>query len=175
MTSRPAARLRWGPACRRACATSEGGGRAECRQTAVRRRPGCWRLELGLETRRRLGEKGELPSWRLPEPGRRCFVLAGRLPAPLPGWPIGSQTRMPLSRRGGGIAHQGGRLQISRGWSDGNALGFGRLQSAAARSAVGAAAESCSTVGPLRRARLGARSDRAPGDEKLVSIPDGKA
>lgn len=35
------------------------------------------------------------------------------------------------------------------GWA---ALGFGRLQSAAASSAIGAAAESRSTIGPLRRA-----------------------
>ncbi len=57
------------------------------------------------------------------------------------------------------------------GWA---ALGFGRLQSAAASVAVGAAAESRSTMGPLRRARSVAGLDRPPRMRSLYLYRMGK-
>ena len=105
MAFRPAARLRWTPACRRACATSEGGGE----QSAVRRKAG--RLQTGPEARKRTsrGDEGSCPRGRLPGPRRRLDRLTGvgsRLHFS-PGRLIGLQNRIPLVG-GAAIAHYDG-------------------------------------------------------------------
>lgn len=100
MGCRPAARLRWTPACRRACATSEGGGSAECSPAESRAASdGTWML--GKESR---GDEGSCLRGRLPGPrrrltGRRLSTLASSIF--YPGWLIGLQTRIPLRRWGG--------------------------------------------------------------------------
>ena len=87
MTSRPAARLRWGPACRRACATSEGGGEQSAGrlQSGAGRAAGGWswglRLVVGL--------------------GKRVSFLRGGFPnpvGPVSSWPVGCRLRSPVGQ-----------------------------------------------------------------------------
>ena len=126
---------------------------------------------LGLE-KASAGEQGALPSGRLLEPGRRRFApsrsavdspsrLAYRTADPSAAWRLGGDRPLTWALR-------------SRRWPDGSALGFGRLQSAAASSAVGAEAESRSTIGPPRRVRMVARLTGRPKVRSLYRYRMGK-
>ncbi|BDA41712.1 hypothetical protein COCOBI_02-6750 [Coccomyxa sp. Obi] len=101
MAFRPAARLRWTPACRRACATSEGGERAECSPANSRAAPD----GTGGKERESRGDEGSCLRGRLSGPRRRPDRPRGvgsRLF--FPGRLIGPQTRIPHFVGGAGVS-----------------------------------------------------------------------